>query len=130
MQGPDSGTSLPVFSPLGERAVGVEPYGVAPTVAAGVGSPYGAFIDLDTEARASRSASHSVNEVERGRIQQVVEQVIGLVVVNAAALFLYEEVGDAEGDLQAGSKRQRAERTMRRQSYVPGLRHGRDATNL
>lgn len=78
-----------------------------------LGGPlHGRLVDLDAHPRPRVAGRPSAGEGERAGVEEVVQDVVVLVVVDADALFLDEEVGDGEGELQAGGRRDGAERAL------------------
>lgn len=69
-----------------------------------VGGAYGRLVDRDAQARAVGACERAALEAEGFRVGDVVEQFGVLVVVDADGLFLDEEVGGGEGDLEAGGE--------------------------
>src|SRR5690606_15034495 len=113
-----------------EGAIGVTPERGSPGNAAAVGLANGALIDLDAQARRGQQLEVAVDELQRFGVSHVVEHLGALVVVNADALLLDEEVRGRERDLQAGGKSEWPERAVRGELHVIDLGQGRDATNL
>jgi hypothetical protein len=72
----------------------------------------------------------AVDESEGFGVDDVREEVGVLVVVDAPALLLDEEVGGGERDLEAGRERDRAERAVRGEQRAVGLRERGDAVDL
>ena len=74
------------------------------------------FVDLDTQSRAGQPPNMAIDEHEDRRVDEVVEQIVaGVVVVDAQALLLDQEVRRGEGDLQARRERDRPQRAVRRE---------------
>src|SRR6185437_11533337 len=117
-------------SPLGDGAVGVPPDGVAPPVSFAGPLADVVLVDLDAEARPGGDGDVPGGVGERAGFREVVEQVVGDVVVNAEALLLDEGVVGAGVELQAGGERDGPERAVQRDGGVVGLRHGGDAAGL
>lgn len=80
------------------------PHRIAPGVAAPVGGAYGGLVDGDAQARPVTAQGVSLDEAERLGVDDVGQQVGGLVVVDAAALFLDQEVRCRERELQTGGQ--------------------------
>src|SRR5262249_29678567 len=101
-----------------------------PVVAELRGAPDRRLVDLDAETRPGWTLERPVGEAERVAVDEVVEQVGGLVVVDAPALLLDEEVRRRAGDVHARGERDRPERAMRRKARVEDLGEGGYAARL
>src|SRR6266508_1997870 len=88
-------------SPFRERPVVVTPHRVTPRMPSLVSGTDGLLVHLDPETRPVQPVDVAVDEPEDGRIDDLVEQVVVRVVVDAQALLLDQEVRRREGDLQA-----------------------------
>ncbi len=106
------------------------PHGVAPGVAGAVGGAYGGLVDGDAESGGVAAQGVPVDESEGRRVDEVGEEVGVLVVVDAPTLFLDEEVGGGERDLETGRQCDRAEGAVRGELGAVGLREGGDAVDL
>ncbi len=99
-------------------------------MSARVGGAYRGLVDLHAQAGRLPAADGAFGERERRAVDDVVEQFRVGVVVDADALFLDQEVGSREGDLQAGGERERPEWTVRGEQRVEGLREGGNPAHL
>src|SRR5690349_25039310 len=97
-------------SPLRDRSVTVTPDRVAPAMSLCRARGDIRLVDFDTESRARRDLDKSGGVVEHRRVDEVVEQLVGGVVVDAKALFLDDGVVAAGVDLDTTGQGDRAER--------------------
>ena len=65
------------------------------------------FVDFNTQPRAAGNGDKSIGIGEHRRIGDIVQQVVGLVVMDAQALFLDHRIGANRVQLQAGTLRYR-----------------------
>src|SRR3954452_14911167 len=105
--------SVMVFSsPFRDGAVIVPPQGVSPSVPLGGAFDDVLFVDLDAEARTRRDVHVPVAVVEHRGIDEVVEQIVGGVVLDSEALLLDDGVVASGVDLQARCQRDRSQRAV------------------
>src|SRR5690606_3870535 len=97
--------------PFGYRTVAVTPDGIFPVVADFCPFPHIILVDVDAQAGALRNGHVPIPVFEYAAILDVIQNVIGRVVVDAEALLLDEGVVASRIHLKARRKRDRAERT-------------------
>ena len=73
---------IPSESPLGEAPIGVTPDGVTPPVPGARRASDAFLINLDAEPRSLWNGDRPIAVLEHLRVFQVVEQVVGLMVVD------------------------------------------------
>jgi hypothetical protein len=88
------------------------------------------LVDGDAETGCRRAVDVAVAKREGCRVGQVVEMAAAVAVADAQYLFLHDEVGDGEVELEAGGEGDRAERAVRGHQDVARLCHRGDATGL
>lgn len=96
-------------SPFGDGAVKIPPDGIFPVVLLFGSALEHRLIGIDAQAFAGGKFDESILVGEDRRILDVVEQIAALIVVNAEALLLDEDVGGAAIDLHTGCECHRAE---------------------
>src|SRR5690625_2409395 len=117
-------------SPLRERSVVMAPQRWPPTVALPIRLTYCVLVHAHAQPRGFGAQDVSVGEGEDLGVQNVVEQFGVLVVVDADALFLDEEVGCGKSDLEARGQGQGTEWTVGGHKDVVGLGQGGDPSHL
>src|SRR5690606_17848000 len=112
--------------PFRHAAVLIAPYRVVPVVAGLCPFDHVFLVDLYSQPRAIRNLDEAAFIFKYASVRQIVEEVVGLVVVDAEALLLDECVMAGGVHLQAGRQRDGAQRAMRRRGHIEGLGHGDD----